>query len=44
MVKLLMDGRAKKNDFPNQIISSEEGVIHFPPHKMKRDPKDLVTL
>ena len=50
---LLWDGKtsngwksAKKNDFPNQIISSEEGVIHFPKHKMKRDPNsvgDIVT-
>lgn len=51
---LLWDGKtskgwkaAKKNDFPNQIISIEDGTIHFPEHKMKRDPNsagDIVTL
>jgi hypothetical protein len=51
---LLWDGKtskgwkaAKKNDFPNQIISIEDGTIHLPEHKMKRDPNsagDIVTL
>lgn len=51
---LLWDGKtskgwkaAKKNDFPNQIISIDDGTIHFPEHKMKRDPNsagDIVTL
>ena len=51
---LLWDGKtskgwkaAKKSDFPNQIISIEDGTIHFPKHKMKRDPNtagDIVTV
>ena len=51
---LLWDGKtskgwkaAKKNDFPSQIISIGDGTIHFPKHKMKRDPNtagDIVTL
>ena len=51
---LLWDGKtskgwkaAKKSDFPNQIISIGDGTIHFPKHKIKRDPNtagDIVTL